>query len=162
MSGAGTGAQTAGAATTVTGATIDRFKIGSPMSADIAVLFDSTLGANDTLGFQLLVQHSVDGSTWATYAASALPATLSGTAAGASTAYATTGYTPSAATIPAAVGGTGGTTQQGEVSLGVDLSGADQYVRVNVAPVFSATSTDTTTFVVSGAFAGQDRLPATV
>ncbi len=163
LSAAGTGAETAGSASTVTGATINRFALGSPQSVELAILFDTTLASTDTLGFQITVQHSLNGSTWTTYAASTTTAnTLNGTISSTLAAYTTAASTPSAGTVPAAVGVSGGGAQQGSQSMAVDLSGAEQYVRVTVLPVFSAASTDTCTFVIAGTFAGQDRLPATI
>lgn len=53
-----------------------------------------------------------------------------------------------------ATGGTGGSTETGTIEIDVDLSGADAYVRCQVTPTLSATTTDTAaiagTFVLGG------------
>jgi hypothetical protein len=137
LSPAGTGAQTAGATSAVTGVTINRvggFGGTLPRSAEIAYLFDTTLAHNDTLTITPVVQDSADGATWATY------------------------YAPGI--LPVATGNAGGTAQQGQVAFGVDLGAAREYIRVNYTLTFSASSVDTTTGLVTGAFAGFDRLAA--
>ena len=109
LSPAGTGAQTAGAVSPVTGPALDRFTAWNgamPHTTQIAALWDTTLAAGKTLGFTF----------------------------------------------------TGAGTSQGQTSFPVDLSGARRFVRLIVAPVMSAMSTDTVTFLSVGWFAGFDRL----
>lgn len=54
-----------------------------------------------------------------------------------------------------ATGGTGGSTETGVVELDFDISGADQYVRLQFTPDLSATGTDTATlsavYILGGA-----------
>ena len=161
MSPAGTGAQTAGATSAVNGATIDRFALNNPRSAEMAVCFDSTLAQAKTLSFALTVQDSADGATWATFAASSAPATISGAISGCQAAYTadTPTLPPTAVAVLAATGGTGGSTQQGTLTVPVGFAGARRYVRLVVTPTLSATTADTVTFVASGFFAGSDRNP---
>lgn len=137
LSPAGTGAQTAGAAATITGVTVDRggFASGSlPRSAEIAALFDATLASGKTLSFYFDVQDSPDGTNFSDFATSTTTVALTGVS--------------------------GGAAQQGQLSFNVDLNGARRYVRLLAVPVFSATGTDTATVVNTGFFAGFDRLQA--
>jgi hypothetical protein len=121
----------------VVGATFDResFANGSlPLSAEFAVLYSSALAATKTLTVAFDVQTSPDGATWADFATQA--ATL------------------------AATGPAGGGTLTGQISLGVDLTMAQRYIRFNFTPDLTNTSTDTATTVGAAFFAGFDRLPA--
>ena len=123
--------------TLVTGLTFDResFANGSlPMSAEFAALFDAVLAQAKTLSITFDVQHSVDGATWVD-------------------------FQTQVATV-FATGPTGGGTVTGQATLGVDLTMANRYVRLNLTPDLSNTSTDTATVIGVGFFAGFDRLPA--
>lgn len=127
-----------GAGTQVTGNTIDRASVtfGGCManSGLFGVLYETTLGAADTLSLAWKLETAPDGATWTTYA--------SGTAA------------------VVATGPTGGGTVKGEYNNQVDLTGAYRYIRFDYTPAFSAANTDT--FYGDGAavLGGFDRLAA--
>lgn len=127
----------AGNNTLVDGYSLDRegFAGGSlPNTALLGILFTATLAATKTLSIAVDVQHSADGSTWVDYATQA-------------------------ATV-VATGPTGGGTVTGQLPFGVDLTGANRFVRVNFTPDLSATATDTAELIACGAFGGFDTLPA--
>jgi hypothetical protein len=126
-----------GAGTQVNGVTFDRFSFANgspPLSAELAVVFDTTLATGHTMSVAFDFQHSPDGSTW-------------------------TDYLVQAATV-AATGNAGGTLQTGQITLAVDLAGANRYVRCNYTPTFSAGSVDTAALRAVAFFAGFDRLAA--
>jgi hypothetical protein len=126
-----------GDATLVTGIALDRFNFANgslPMSAEFAVLFDATLSVGKTLSITFDVQHSPDNTIWTDF--------------------------QTQAAVVVATGPTGGGTVVGQSSLGVDLTMANRYVRMNFTPDLSATSVDTAIVVGAGFFAGFDRLPA--
>ena len=136
-SGAGTGAQTAGATATITGATIDRegFAGGSlPDSMQTAFLYDSTLASGKTLVVYFDVQHSTNNSTFTDFATGTGTTTVTGAS--------------------------GGSVQQGSISFNVNLHGAYRYIRTLVVPSLSATGTDTITGLIVDVVAGYDRLAA--
>lgn len=64
-------------------------------------------------------------------------------------------YGSAMASAVVATGGTGGSTETGVVELDFDISGADQYVRLQFTPDLSATGTDTATisavYILGGA-----------
>jgi hypothetical protein len=132
LTAAGTGDNTL-----INGTAIDRAALGVPRSAKVTVLATATLAASKLLNIGALkVQDSADGSTgWADYA-------LFGT-----TTYAL--LTDS---------GSGG-SQSGQVSFGVDLGSAREYVRVAFTPDLNATSVDTAMVVAVIDFAGFDHVP---
>jgi len=128
-----------GDATTVTGQTIDRMKIGSgvgsmPLSALVAVLFSATLASGQTLSVTFDVQDSPDGTNFSDYA------------------------TTSA--VVAATGPSGGGTVRGENVLQVSLTSARRYVRLLFVPDLSATGTDTAVAIGAAFVGGFDRLAA--
>jgi hypothetical protein len=59
-----------------------------------------------------------------------------------------------------ATGGTGGSTEQVDGYLDIDLSGAKRYVRVKAEPTLSAVDTDTATFSSVLVFGGITPLPS--
>jgi hypothetical protein len=127
-----------GAATTVTGNTVDRegFGTGSlPMSALVSVAYEATLQSGATLSLAIDVQNAPDGATWAD-------------------------YQTVAATV-VATGPSGGGTVKGEYNTQVLLSSAQRYIRFNYQPTFSSTGTDTFYADGVGFFAGFDRLAST-
>ena len=125
-------AVTAGAAgdgTEQDGAWIDR---DDRLSAVFVIPFSTTLAEGETL----------------TLAANLQDATASdGTGAA--------DYGDAYAAAVVATGGTGGSTETGEIEINVDLGGANRYVRLQVTPTLSATGTDTAAIagvaVLSGA-----------
>lgn len=127
--------QTAGATSQVTGATIQRSLIGMPMSAALTILFSTSLAAAKTLSYNYLVEHSIDGSAWTTFQASA-----------------GTGVVATGAL----------TNGLGQVSANIDLTGANDYVRLDFTPVFSNTVTDTASSFAEMTFAGASLMPAAV
>ncbi len=65
-----------------------------------------------------------------------------------------------AATI-VATGDTGGSTETGVVELDFDVSGADQYVRIQFTPDLNATGTDTASISAIYVLGGADVNPVT-
>lgn len=130
-----------GDATTVTGYTIDRMKIGSsgsagsmPLSALVAVLFAATLASGKTLSVTFDVQDSPDGTNFSDY------------------------QTAAAAVV--ATGPSGGGAVTGQAVLQVSLTSARRYVRLLFVPDLSATGTDTATAIGAAFVGGFDRLAA--
>lgn len=127
----------AGNAATTTGATIDRFGFASgglPSALVAGVIFDATLATSKTLSIGYAVQDSPDGVNWSDY------------------------QTATYAVV--ATGQTAASVAAGQVEIGVNLSSARRYVRLNSAANLSATGTDTAVTRSAGFFAGTDRLPA--
>lgn len=130
-----------GNATTVTGYTIDRMKIGAsgstgsmPLSALVAVLFGTTLQSGKTLSVSFDVQDSPDGTNFSDY--------------------------QTAASAVVATGPSGGGAVTGQAELQVSLTSARRYVRLLFVPTLSATGTDTATVIGAAFVAGFDRLAA--
>jgi len=126
-----------GNATLVTGNTIDRMGFGGsgmPGSALMGVIFESTLGATDTLSVAFNIQNSPDGSTW-------------------------TDYLDQTAQV-FATGPAGGGTVKGEANIQVDLGNAMRFIRCNYTPTLSAASVDVFYGDAVGFFAGFPRIPA--
>jgi hypothetical protein len=126
----------AGDATTVTGATIDRFALGGgSLAGSLAagVVFDTTLATGKTLSIGYAVQDSADGANWADY------------------------QTATYAVV--ATGSTGASVIAGEAEFDIGLGSARRFVRFNHNPDLSATQTDTALTRAAGFFAGFDRLP---
>lgn len=123
-----------GDATAVNGITIDRTALNLPGSAVFTTLFSAVLAATKTLSLATVIQHSDDGSTWATYVSEA-------------------------ATV-VATGPTGGATVTGQHAINVNLRAAKRYVRSVVTPDLSATGTDTATIVEVAVLGGENPLPA--
>jgi hypothetical protein len=107
-----------GDATEVAGVAIQRTVIGLPRSAVFAIPFTATLAATKTLSIACIVEHSSAAAS---------------------------GYADlvNVASAVVATGATGGSTETGCVEIGVDLSGAKDYVRIRFTPDLSATATDT-------------------
>jgi hypothetical protein len=135
---AGPAALTAGGAgdnTAVTGVIIDRAALGWPKSVVVAIPYTATLAAGATLSIGSVLQtgdaeNLSDATTFATVA-----------------------------TGVQATGGSGGTTEQGEIEVDLDLSGAKRRVRLNFTPDLSAANTDTARVGAVLVFGGADRLP---
>ena len=107
-----------GDATEVDGATVNRDTYGMPESALLKIQWITSLTADKTLAFTITLQDSADGSTWA-------DVTVSDFA--------------SAITVK-----TGALTTDEDFHLSkLKLSGLRQYVRAQVTPDLSHTSTDT-------------------
>jgi hypothetical protein len=126
-----------GAATTVTGLTIDRMGMGTGAlcySAEMSAIYEATLASGFTLSLAYAVQHAPDGSTWADY------------------------QTGAAAVVQTATGGA--LVAKAELNVAVDLNSANRYVRFNYQPTFSNTQNDTFYGDGVGFFAGFTRLPA--
>nr|WP_294549955.1 hypothetical protein [uncultured Rhodopila sp.] len=126
-----------GAATTVTGISIDRegyFSTGSlPRSAEVAVLYEATLQSGATISLGYAVQNSTNNSTWSDY--------------------------QTATWAVANTWASGGSVVKGEFNIAVNLDNAMRYVRFNYNPEFSSTGTDTLYADGAGFFAGFDILP---
>lgn len=130
----GAGTATAGGSgdnTKVTGQTINRQGF---LSGVLAVAFKATLAEDETVSFAVEVQESADGSNWGT--AEVLQA----------------------ATV-AATGDTGGSTEYGVVEINENLKGRKKYVRYNITPDLSATTTDTLTWGATFVLGGADVKP---
>jgi hypothetical protein len=127
-----------GAATTVTGISIDRegyFATGAlPRCAEIGVLYEATLQSGATISFGYDVQHSTNNSSWTDY--------------------------QTATWAVANTGASGGSVVKGEFNIAVNLDNAYRYVRFNYNPSFSSTGTDTLYADGAGFFAGFDTLAA--
>lgn len=129
----------AGNNVSVVGLTIDRFSFGSlPMCGEIEIPFETVLAQGDTLSLSALsVEDSADGSSWAVYQTLTAPGVV-------------------------ATGPAGGGTVHGQVSVGVNLSSARRYVRVDHTPSLSAANTDTAKTLAVFVLGGFDELPAPV
>lgn len=126
-----------GDATSVTGATIDRYSASGGIAnvANFAVPYEATLASGATLSIGYAVQDSADGSTWADI------------------------QTATYAVV--ATGPSGGGAVAGTFDIGsVNLSSARRYTRLNFNPNLSAGATDTANARGVGFIAGFDRLPA--
>lgn len=123
----------AGDATKVTGATINRATYNYPGSAKLCISYLTSLTAAKTLSFAVEYEESSDGSSWDTAVAI------------------------EAATVVA----TGALTASvGQREYDLDLSARKQYVRYNVTPDLSHTSTDTVVFAANAILGGARSLPA--
>ncbi len=129
----------AGNNTSAVGLTIDRQSLGSlPLCGEIEIPFEAVLAQGDTLSISALaVEDSADGTSWATYQTMTAPGVV-------------------------ATGPTGGGTVHGQASVGVNLSSARRYVRVDHTPVLSAANTDTAKTLAVLVLGGFDELPAPV
>jgi hypothetical protein len=121
--------------TAVTGVIIDRAALGWPQSVVAAIPFTATLGQGQILTLAYTLQH--------------------GDNAGLSDA--TTFATAGAATV--ATGGTGGSTETGTFEVGIRLTGARRYVRLNFTPDLDRANTDTAALSAVMVFGGAERLP---
>jgi hypothetical protein len=121
--------------TAVVGVAIQRSLIGLPLTAMCNILWSAVLGATKSLSLKtLLIEHSVDGSTWTTYKTFTDPGIVATSV--------------------------GGGTVEGQTHVSVDLMGANDYVRFDWTPDLSNTATDTASLIAEFVFAGADRLPA--
>lgn len=122
--------------TQVTGVTIQRSAIGLPRSVTFAIPYTTTLASAATLSLAYIVETSANSNM-------ASPTELTNVAS---------------AVID--TGGSGGSTNTGTVEIGVDLSGAKDYVRLKFTPDLSATGTDTAALAAVAVFGSFDELPA--
>jgi hypothetical protein len=131
------------------GVSIDRGNFvggGMPRSCDVEVYYSAVLGSGHTLSLYLDLQNSSTNSTFTDFA------------------------TETAAVV--ATGASGGSTVTGvyrfvnpptgapTTSPGIDLNGAQRYVRLLVIPHLSATGTDTAIITGAITFGGFDLLAA--
>lgn len=123
-----------GDATEATGVIIDRNAIGTPSSAVLAIPFTATLGAGETLSVTYSVQEG-DASN------------LSDAA------------TLKTATVVAATGGAGGSTETGCLEIDLKTIAGGRYIRVDITPDLSAANTDTAALASLLVFGGMDRVP---
>lgn len=122
-----------GDATEVDGAWIDRQGFDS---LKVVIAYTTTLAATKTLSLAANLQDASDSSgTGAADFGSALSATV------------------------VATGASGGSTETGVVELDFDVSGADQYVRIQFTPDLSATGTDTASISAIYVLGGADANP---
>jgi hypothetical protein len=138
LSAASSVVATGAVAATTTGATIDRmgFNSGSmPNTIAGGIVYDATLASGKTLAFAYAYQDSDDGVNFSDYS---------------------TGTTAALATGASA---TTSTVAAGQVELGISLTSARRYIRLNHAALLSATTTDTAVSRAVGFAAGFDRLP---
>ena len=125
----------AGDAAAVTGTIIDRAALGWPQSAVVCLPYTATLAEAKTLSIASVIQHGAesdlsDADTLATVASGVQ-----------------------------ATGGSGGSTEAGQVEVNVSLAGAARYVRVNFTPDLSATGTDIARVAAVVVLGGATRLP---
>lgn len=116
------------------GTGIDRLALNNPLSLVIAVNAASTLTATKTLTVHTIVEHSVDNATWSTYTQpnGVQPVDLVQSATGANV---------------------------GSQVTNVDLSAANEFVRITVTPTLSNTVTDTAVVAASLIFGGAGEVP---
>lgn len=118
------------------GATINRFKTGGPLyrSAASVVLVKATLAAKKTLTIARAVQDALSTTAWANFGTQPSNVILGSTSSTASQAILT------------------------QIVDAIDLSGARQYVRVNITPTFLASVTDTAALASVLVLGGSDHL----
>lgn len=132
---------------TFTGTVIDReaFATGSlPNTADIDVWYSATLGSGHTLALGLDVQSSADDTNFSDYATEASTVVATGPAGGGTVSGVYRMQVPS--------------TNAPSGHPGIDLSGAQRYLRPLIVPHLSATGTDTAQILAIGVFGGFDFL----
>lgn len=118
----------------VDGITIDKSALPSrALSASFVIGATATLAQTKTLVVTANLQDSADGSNWDDLT--------------------------SPATILTLTGATGGSTETGTGRIGVDLTKARQYVRIQATPDLNATGTDTATIFGLAIFGGFQELP---
>lgn len=115
----------------VTGLTIDRQGYDS---AVLAIAGAAVLAQDKTASFAVEYQDSADGSTWNTAVAM------------------------QASTV-AATGGTGGSTENFVIELGLNLRNRQRYVRFNVQMDLSASATDVCSWSAAAILGGKEKLP---
>jgi len=127
---------TAGAAgdnAQVNGISVDR---KDATSASVVVTARAVLAATKTLTVKLIVQDSADGTTFTNVAAALQPAGAADSV------------------VLTLTGGAGGSTENGQYQLGLNLASLRRYVRVQLTPDLNATGVDTATvaalFVLGG------------
>lgn len=103
--------------TEITGATIDRQSYTKAESAEFILPCRAVLAAGKKLTVTGLVEDSANGSSWATYLASATLLTLLDSGSG--------------------------STLTGVARMGIDLNGARRYIRCKATPDLDASGTDT-------------------
>jgi len=115
-----------------TGLTINRASLANDFqSLAFAVALDAALASSETAIVTAKIEDSADGSSWADLVAS-----------------------ETIATVTDATNGENGAGQ-----IGVDLTTARQYVRIEITVTMSAGLTDTCTFAALALFAGARDLP---
>lgn len=124
----------AGDATEKDGQWIDR---QGYLSATLVITYEATLGDGETLSIAANLQDADDDQ---------------GTGAA--------DYGDAIANAVVATGGTGGSTEVGQVRQDVDLSGAKQYVRGQFTPDLSAGTTDVAVVSAVLILGGADEVPA--
>lgn len=126
----------AGDNTAIVGVVIDRQALGVPLNADLVLAFDATLAATATLALTAVkIEDSADGANWADYAVFTNPGVV-------------------------ATGPAGGGNVKGQLRLGVNLSSARRYIRVDFTPDLSAANTDKALVTALLVLAGFDALPS--
>ena len=123
----------AGDATKVTGQSIDRRDYGSGV---LNIAYTATLAEDKTIAFAAEYQESADGSTWDTAVAM------------------------QASTVDA-TGGSGGSTEVGEVEIDIELENKKRYIRFNITPDLSNTATDVCHWGATCVLGGARERPAT-
>lgn len=132
---------------TFTGNSIDREGFASlPDSLDLDVYYQATLGSGHTLALQFDLQHSADNSNFSDYATEQSQVIATGPSGGG----AVSGMVRMAVPNSNAPSG----------HPGIDLRGAQRYVRPMLIPHLSATGTDTAEILAIGVFGGFDQLPS--
>jgi hypothetical protein len=120
--------------TAITGTAIDRLALNNPLSLVVNVNVASNLTATKTMTVHTVIQHAPDGTTWTTYTQpnGVAPIDLVQSATGANVGIQTTN---------------------------VDLSGAHEFVRIQVTPTLSASGTDTGVVAATLIFGGEAEQP---
>lgn len=115
-----------------------------PIGVVFELLYDATLQATQTLSISAVeVDHSPDGTTWTTFLTQA-------------SAVKPTNWQP-AGVVDTGAGG--GSTQRGVARYGLDIKGAQRYIRIKFTPDLSASGTDVAEIMVCATFTGFDELP---
>jgi hypothetical protein len=135
-----------------TGVSIDRegLSTGSlPRSADIDVIYSAQLGSGHTLSLYLDLQTSPDNVNWTDYATEAAAVVATGPSGGGHVTGVYRMVTQTTADNPVP-------------GPGIGLNNASRYLRLNMTPHLSATSTDTAIISAVAVLAGFDQLAAPV
>ncbi|WP_420415918.1 hypothetical protein [Marinovum algicola] len=120
--------------TEVTGSIIDRYAIGTPQSAVLAIPFTAALDEDETLTISYTINDGAESDLG-------------------DEAELTTG------SVVAATGPSGGGTVTGCVEIDLFIGGAGRYIRPDVTPDLSRGATDTAAISGIMVFGGADRLP---
>ncbi len=139
LKGTKVGAGVGGSGTKITGETIDRLAHNLPLSMLFSLSINTTLASGQTLTAAFEIKHSDDGQSWSPFGLDE------------------DNTQPDDQVVTANNDGSAIVTA---LSVGVDLSGAKQYVQVNVTPTLTHSGSDVATIAGVGVLGGPNTLPA--